>query len=60
MLFCFGLVFFELEIVLMELDCRWWKELVCGEVYDESVILFGGVGGYVGLFGNVCDLVVLF
>lgn len=60
LLFRPGLVFPESEIVPTELDRRWRKELVRGEVHDESATLLGGVGGHAGLFGNARDLAALF
>jgi CubicO group peptidase (beta-lactamase class C family) len=48
------------EIVPTERDNRWRRQLVRGEVHDESAVLLGGVAGHAGLFGNARDLAAIF
>ncbi|MBR9978279.1 MAG: serine hydrolase [Bacteroidetes bacterium] len=39
-----------------EVDLRWRKRLVQGEVHDETAALLGGVAGHAGLFSTAADL----
>ncbi|WP_367390213.1 serine hydrolase domain-containing protein [Lewinella sp. LCG006] len=55
-----GLQIPEEEIVPTELDKKWRKQVVRGEVHDESALLLGGVAGHAGLFSNARDLAVVF
>jgi CubicO group peptidase (beta-lactamase class C family) len=48
------------EIVPTEVDKRWRKGLVHGEVHDESAMLLGGVAGHAGLFSNARDVATVF
>ncbi|MEL7426052.1 MAG: serine hydrolase [Bacteroidota bacterium] len=48
------------DIAPTEHDRRWRKQIVQGEVHDESAALLGGVAGHAGLFSNARDLAVLF
>jgi len=55
-----GLQIPEEEIVPTEKDKKWRKQVVRGEVHDESALLLGGVAGHAGLFSNARDLAVVF
>ncbi|MEM1215745.1 MAG: serine hydrolase [Bacteroidota bacterium] len=55
-----GLRLPEQEIVPTERDQKWRKQLVHGEVHDESALLLGGVAGHAGLFGNARDVATVF
>ncbi len=39
-----------------EVDERWRRRLVVGEVHDEMAATLGGVGGHAGLFATAADL----
>jgi len=55
-----GLQLPQQEIVPTEMDRKWRRQLVQGEVHDESATLLGGVAGHAGLFSNARDLAVVF
>lgn len=55
-----GLAMSEQQIVPTERDRKWRRQLVQGEVHDESALLLGGVAGHAGLFSNARDLAALF
>lgn len=51
---------FELKrIVPTELDTKFRKQLIHGDVHDPGAAMLGGVGGHAGLFSNANDLAVL-
>jgi beta-glucosidase-like glycosyl hydrolase/CubicO group peptidase (beta-lactamase class C family) len=47
------------RIVPTELDTKFRKQLVHGDVHDPGAAMLGGVGGHAGLFSNANDLAVL-
>jgi len=47
------------RIVPTEYDMTYRKQLVHGDVHDQSAAMFGGVGGHAGLFSNANDLAVM-
>ena len=47
------------EIVPTELDTKFRKQLVHGDVHDQGAAMQGGVGGHAGLFSNANDLAVM-
>ena len=51
---------FDLDrIVPTELDKKFRKQLVHGDVHDQGAAMLGGVGGHAGLFSNANDLAVM-
>lgn len=51
---------FDLKrIVPTELDTKFRKQLIHGDVHDPGAAMLGGVGGHAGLFSNANDLAVL-
>jgi beta-N-acetylhexosaminidase len=52
--------FHEKRIVPTQDDKHWRKQLLRGQVHDESAALYGGVAGNAGLFSNANDLAILF
>lgn len=51
---------FDLKrIVPTELDKKFRKQLIHGDVHDPGAAMLGGVGGHAGLFSNANDLAVL-
>jgi len=42
-----------------ELDKKFRKQLVHGDVHDQGAAMMGGVGGHAGVFSNANDLAVL-
>lgn len=51
---------FDLDrIVPTELDMKFRKQLVHGDVHDQGAAMLGGVGGHAGLFSNANDLAVM-
>jgi beta-N-acetylhexosaminidase len=54
------LIRFEKErIAPTELDKKFRKQLVHGDVHDQGAAMMGGVGGHAGVFSNANDLAVL-
>ena len=49
----------EWHIVPTEDDNYFRKQLICGDVHDQTAALFGGVSGHAGLFSNARDLAVI-
>lgn len=49
-----------LSIAPTELDTYFRKQLLQGDVHDESAAIMGGVAGNAGLFSNAYDLATLF
>ena len=49
----------EDNLVPTEVDMVFRKELVKGFVHDQNAVLFGGVSGHAGLFGNANDIAKL-
>ncbi len=47
------------RIVPTELDTKFRKQLVHGDVHDPGAAMLGGVGGHAGLFSNANDLAVI-
>ena len=47
------------NIVPTEDDKYFRKQLLCGDVHDQTAALFGGVSGHAGLFSNARDLAVM-
>ncbi len=51
---------FELNrIIPTELDTKFRKQLIHGDVHDQGAAMLGGVGGHAGLFSNANDLAVM-
>jgi beta-glucosidase-like glycosyl hydrolase/CubicO group peptidase (beta-lactamase class C family) len=51
---------FDLKrIVPTELDTKFRKQLIHGDVHDPGAAMLGGVGGHAGLFSDANDLAVL-
>jgi CubicO group peptidase (beta-lactamase class C family) len=48
------------QIVPTELDTRFRKTLVHGDVHDEGAAMQGGVSGHAGLFASATDLGILY
>ncbi len=47
------------RIVPTELDKKFRKQLLRGDVHDQGAAMLGGVGGHAGLFSDANDLAVL-
>ncbi|MBN8697256.1 MAG: serine hydrolase [Bacteroidetes bacterium] len=47
------------RITPTELDKKFRKQLVHGDVHDQGAAMLGGVGGHAGLFSNANDLAVI-
>ena len=47
------------RITPTELDLKFRKQLVHGDVHDPGAAMLGGVGGHAGVFSNANDLAVL-
>lgn len=47
------------NIVPTEDDKYFRKQLICGDVHDQTAALMGGVSGHAGLFSNARDLAVM-
>lgn len=47
------------RIVPTELDTKFRKQLVHGDVHDQGAAMMGGVGGHAGLFSNANDLAIM-
>ena len=47
------------RIVPTELDKKFRKQLIHGDVHDQGAAMLGGVGGHAGLFSDANDLAVL-
>ncbi len=47
------------RIVPTELDTKFRKQLIQGDVHDQGAAMLGGVGGHAGLFSDANDLAVL-
>jgi CubicO group peptidase (beta-lactamase class C family) len=51
---------FDLDrIVPTELDKKFRKQLIHGDVHDQGAAMLGGVGGHAGLFSDANDLAVM-
>lgn len=47
------------RIVPTELDTKFRKQLIQGDVHDQGAAMLGGVGGHAGLFSDANDLAVM-
>ncbi len=51
---------FDLDrIIPTELDKKFRKQLIHGDVHDQGAAMLGGVGGHAGLFSDANDLAVM-
>ena len=51
---------FDLDrIIPTELDTKFRKQLLHGDVHDQGAAMLGGVGGHAGLFSDANDLAVM-
>ncbi len=51
---------FDLDrIIPTEMDTKFRKQLVHGDVHDQGAAMLGGVGGHAGLFSNANDLAIM-
>lgn len=47
------------RIIPTEVDKKFRKQLIHGDVHDQGAAMLGGVGGHAGLFSNANDLAVM-
>lgn len=47
------------RIIPTEMDTKFRKQLVHGDVHDQGAAMLGGVGGHAGLFSNANDLAIM-